>query len=62
MSSPLVHFPAENTQPGAADSNALLAAELQALAIGVHMFGLDGLANMSAKRVNETPKDEQVSG
>jgi len=42
-------------------SNARLVAELQGLTIAIHMFGLDGLANMSAERVQETPENEQVS-
>ena len=42
-------------------SNARLAAELQGLAIAIHMFGLDGLANMSAERAYETPENEQVT-
>lgn len=42
-------------------SNARLAAELQALALTIHMFGLDGLANMTAERAYETPENEQVA-
>ena len=42
-------------------SNARLAAELQGLAIVIHMFGLDGLANMSAERAYEKPENEQVT-
>jgi len=41
-------------------SNARLAAELQALALTIHMFGLDGLANMTAERVQKTAENEQV--
>lgn len=41
-------------------SNARLAAELQALALTIHMFGLDGLANMTAERVQKTAESEQV--
>lgn len=46
---------------GEAISNARVAAELQALALAIHMFGLDGLANMSAERVKEQPENEQVA-
>lgn len=48
--------PTETVPP----SNARLAAELQALALTIHMFGLDGLANMTAERVQEAPENEQV--
>lgn len=41
-------------------SNARLAAELQGLTIAIHMFGLDGLANMSAERVQKSAENEQV--
>ena len=42
-------------------SNARLAAELQALALTIHMFGLDGLANMTAESVQKTAENEQVA-
>ena len=51
--------PSIPTAPGSI-SNARLVAELQGLTIGIHMFGLDGLANMTAERAYETPENEQV--
>lgn len=41
-------------------SNARLVAELQMLTVSIHMFGLDGLANMTRKPVQETAETEQV--
>lgn len=41
-------------------SNARVAAELQALAITIHVFGLHSLSNMAAERAYETPENEQV--
>lgn len=41
-------------------SNARLAAELQAVALAIRMFGLDGFSNMTAERAYETPETEQV--
>lgn len=41
-------------------SNARLVAELQALTIGIHMFGLGHLAHMSQRHAYETAKTEQV--
>jgi hypothetical protein len=56
----LVHSALTRSIPGEGQpiSNARLAAELQALALGIHMFGLDGLANMSAGRAYETRENE----
>lgn len=42
-------------------SNARLAAELQGLAIAIHMFGLGHLAHMSQRHAYEIPKNEQVA-
>jgi len=42
-------------------SNARLAAELQAIALTIHMFGLEGLSNMTAGRAYKTPENEQVA-
>jgi len=39
-------------------SNARLAAELQAIALTIHMFGLEGLSNMTAGRAYKTPENE----
>ena len=50
-----------DTQPGSADSNARLVAELQGLTIAIHMFGLGHLAHMSHGRAYEIPKNEQVA-
>ena len=41
-------------------SNARLAAELQAVALATHMFGLGHLANMLQRHAYETPETEQV--
>lgn len=56
-----VHSAASGSVPsqGEAISNARLVAELQSVALAIHMFGLDGLGNMSAERVKETPENEQ---
>ena len=42
-------------------SNARLAAELQAVALGIRMFGLDGFSNMSAERGQEAPENERAT-
>jgi hypothetical protein len=57
-----VHSGASASIPaeGQPTNNACLLAELQALTLTIHMFGLDGLANMTAERAYETPKNEQV--
>lgn len=58
----LVHYAASGSVPTEPEpiSNARLAAELQALALTIHMFGFDGLANMTAERVQKTAENEQV--
>lgn len=56
-------FRASRSIPGGGGSigNAQLAAELQAVALAIRMFGLDGLTQMSAPAI---PKEQQnpVSG
>jgi hypothetical protein len=42
-------------------SNARVAAELQAIALTIHMFGLEGLSNMTAGRAYKTPENKHVS-
>lgn len=41
-------------------SNARLAAELQAVALAIHIYGLEGYARMTGQRVQETPVTEML--